>query len=209
MLHLLRSIYENYSLKEALKQCKKNAEILEPFKIEFGARIINENKDKHTIRLGHHNTLSGLLRTSEKGRIQIGSYCAIRSGTYLGAANLIKIGNFVGIAQHTHIFDNNNHPISPKQRILHRIRVAPEGEDYASLGAQWEKADSAPIIIEDNVWIGMYCFIGKGVTIGEGSIVARQSVVTKDVPPFTVVAGNPAREVKKLEKDYDGYPVEV
>ena len=91
MLHLLRSIYENYSLKEALKQCKKNAEILEPFKIEFGAKIINENKDKRTIRLGHHNTLSGLLRTSEKGRIQIGSYCAIRSGTYLGAANLIKL----------------------------------------------------------------------------------------------------------------------
>ena len=158
--------------------------------------------------MGHHNTLSGLLRTSEKGRIEIGSYRAIRSGTYLGVSNLIKIGNFVGIAQYTHIFDNN-HPISPKQRILHRIRVAPEGEDYSSLGAQWEEADSAPIVIEDNVWIGMYCFIGKGVTIGEGSIVARQSVVTKDVPPFTIVAGNPARVVKKLEKDYDEYPVEI
>lgn len=122
---------------------------------------------------------------------------------------MIKIGNFVGIARNTHIFDNNNHPVSPRQRILHRIRVAPEGEDYPSLGAQWEEADNAPVIIEDNVWIGMYCFIGKGVTIGEGSIVARQSVVTNDVPPFTVVAGNPARDVKKLDKDYDRYPVEV
>lgn len=209
MIHVLRKFYEDYSLKEAMKQCKKNALIAEPFKIEFGARIINESKDKSTISLGHHNTLSGLLRTSEKGRIEIGSYCAIRSGTYLGAANLIKIGNFVGIAQNTHIFDNNNHSISPKQRILHRIRVAPEGEDYPSLGAQWEQSESAPVIIEDNVWIGMYCFIAKGVTIGEGAIVARQSVVTKDVAPYTVVAGNPARVVKKLEKDYDSYPVEV
>ena len=209
MLHRVRSFYENYSLKESMKQCRHNAVIQNPFIIEFGAKIINESNDKSTIRLGHHNTLSGLLRTSERGRIEIGSYCAIRTGTYLGAANLIKIGNFVGIAQNTHIFDNNNHPISPKKRIFHRIRVAPEGEDYLSLGAQWELSDSAPIIIEDNVWIGMNCFIGKGVKIGEGAIVARQSVVTKDVPPFTIVAGNPAKVVKKIDKDYDSYPVEI
>lgn len=209
MIHKIRKIYESYALKEAMKQCKHNADIGDMFKIEFGAKIINEGDDKSTIKLGHHNTLSGLLRTSKFGRIKIGSYCAIRSGTYLGSAKLIQIGNFVGIAQNSHIFDNNNHAISPKQRILHRIRVAPGGEDYTSLGAQWEEADSAPIIIEDNVWIGMYCYIGKGVTIGESSIVARQSVVTKDVPPFTVVAGNPAKVVKELEKDYNEYPVEL
>ena len=59
---------------------------------------------------------------------------------------------------------------------------------------------SKDIVIEDNVWIGMYCFIGKGVTIGEGSIVARQSVIMKDVPPYSIVAGNPARVVKTLKK---------
>ena len=209
MIYQLREIYERYAIKEAYKQCKKNAQIEEPFKIEFGAKIINESGDKSHIIFGHHNTFSGRMHTSKRGRVKIGSYCAIRSDTYLSAANLIQIGNFVGIGRYTHIFDNNNHPISPRERILHRIRVAPGGKDYSSLGEQWEMADSAPIIIEDNVWIGMYCFIGKGVRIGEGSIVARNSVVVKDVPPYSIVAGNPARVVKTLEKDFDEYPVEI
>jgi len=52
------------------------------------------------------------------------------------------------------------------------------------------------------VWIGMEALILKGVTIGTGAIVGARSVVTKNVPPFTVVAGNPARVVKKLTPDY-------
>ena len=56
---------------------------------------------------------------------------------------------------------------------------------------------SAPIIIKDNVWIGMSAIILKGVTVGEGAIVAAGSVVTKDVPPHTIVAGVPARVIKK------------
>ena len=63
---------------------------------------------------------------------------------------------------------------------------------------KWKYADSAPIVIEDNVWIGEYSAILKGVTIGTGSIVASHAVVTKDVPPYTIVAGNPARVVKEI-----------
>ena len=59
--------------------------------------------------------------------------------------------------------------------------------------------NSAPIRIEDKVWIGMDALILKGVTIGEGSVVAARSVVTKDVPPYSLVAGNPARVVKSLK----------
>jgi acetyltransferase-like isoleucine patch superfamily enzyme len=54
-------------------------------------------------------------------------------------------------------------------------------------------------MIEDKVWIGMDALILKGVTIGEGSVVAARSVVTKDVPPYSLVAGNPARVVKSLK----------
>lgn len=56
-----------------------------------------------------------------------------------------------------------------------------------------------PIIIEDKVWIGINSTILTGVKIGYGSIVGAQSVVTHDVPPMTVVAGNPARIIKKIE----------
>lgn len=56
-----------------------------------------------------------------------------------------------------------------------------------------------PIIIGDDAWIGFNAIILKGVTIGEGAVVGAGAVVTKDVPPYTVVAGNPAGVVKKLQ----------
>ena len=55
-----------------------------------------------------------------------------------------------------------------------------------------------PVVIEDNVWIGEYATVLKGVTVGRGSIVASHSVVTKDVEPYSIVAGNPAKKVKEL-----------
>jgi chloramphenicol O-acetyltransferase type B len=58
-------------------------------------------------------------------------------------------------------------------------------------------------MIKKDSWIGMEAMILKGVTVGEGAIVAARSVVSKDVPPFTVVAGNPAKVVKYLKKDDD------
>ena len=60
----------------------------------------------------------------------------------------------------------------------------------------WSKVENAQIIIQDNVWIGFNSIVLKGVTIGEGAVVAAGSVVTKDVPPFAVVGGNPAKIIK-------------
>ncbi|MCE0555601.1 acyltransferase [Motilimonas sp. E26] len=62
-----------------------------------------------------------------------------------------------------------------------------------------EPPESSPIIIRNNVWVGMNSLILKGVEIGENSIVAANSVVTKSVPKNTLVAGNPARIIKKLD----------
>jgi acetyltransferase-like isoleucine patch superfamily enzyme len=59
--------------------------------------------------------------------------------------------------------------------------------------------ESSPIQIGKNVWIGFDCCVLPGVTIGEGAVVGARSVVTTDVPPYTVVAGNPARIIKKIE----------
>ena len=64
----------------------------------------------------------------------------------------------------------------------------------------WEKVKSAPIVIQDKCWIGFNTIILKGVTIGEGAIVAAGSLVTKDVAPYTLVAGNPAKFVKDLSR---------
>lgn len=209
MINVVLQAYEKYQKKRILKNCFHQAEIGSMFDIEIGARIANESGVKDNIRIGNNTYLAGGLRTSPHAKLSIGNYCYISTGAFIGAANSIQIGNYVGIAHYTFVVDNNNHPVEPEARKEHRIRVAPGGEGYLSVGASWEMSKNAPIVIEDNVWIGMYCFIGKGVTIGEGSIVARQSVVTKDVPPFTVVAGNPARVVKQLEKDYVDFPVKL
>jgi acetyltransferase-like isoleucine patch superfamily enzyme len=102
----------------------------------------------------------------------------------MSCADRITIGNRVLIAHFASIYDNNNHPIDPGARA----KNMPIGKD-----------DFAPVVIEDDVWIGAHAVVLKGVTIGRGSVVAMGSVVTKDVPPMTVVAGNPARVVKQID----------
>lgn len=62
----------------------------------------------------------------------------------------------------------------------------------------WSNVPMKPIVIEDKAWIGFDSTILKGVTIGEGSVVGAKSVVTRNVDPYTVVAGNPAKVVRKL-----------
>ncbi len=64
--------------------------------------------------------------------------------------------------------------------------------------AKYLDIKSAPVVIEDHVWIGFNLAILKGVTMGKGAIIGAGSVVTKDVEPFTVVAGNPAKIIKRL-----------
>jgi maltose O-acetyltransferase len=192
-----RKLSEN-QIRKTIANCRKQAVIGEWFGVEHGGKIVNYSDNIQHITIGHHMTLGGEVYCSPNGRVRIGNYVYLGMHAAICAANSIEIGNYVGISNYTFVVDNNNHPIEPEKRIEHRIRVAPGGEGYANMGAAWEISDNAPIVIEDNVWIGMFCYIGKGIRIGEGSIVARQSVVTKDVPPYVIVAGNPARIVKQL-----------
>lgn len=110
--------------------------------------------------------------------------------TQILCVNRVEIGANVAISQNTTICDNNNHPVSPAFRK--KMEKKPMGHD----SRLWKHSDSAPIIIGDNCWIGTNVRICKGVTIGNNSVVAACSVVTKDVPPNCIVAGNPAKVVK-------------
>lgn len=159
------------------------------------------------------------LSTSENLNFIIGERCMISAlfvtekpnakisvgdNTFIGAASLIsaesiQIGSNVMISWGCTLIDTNAHSIDWKDRkedVSHWLRGAREGN--ASLYKNWEKVDSKPIRIEDKVWIGFNVIVLKGVTIGEGAIVAAGSVVTKDVSPYTMVGGNPATEIKKL-----------
>lgn len=147
------------------------------------------------IRIGDHCDISGVLYSMGEGSICIGSNTVIHQDSFIGSVNSIQIGNCVIISNNVKIYDNNNHPTSPKTRE-EMCKNGFYGESW-----RWTYAENKPVVIEDNVWIGERSTILKGVHIGKGSIVACNTVVVKDVPPFSLVAGNPGRVVKKLEKD--------
>ncbi len=90
--------------------------------------------------------------------------------------------------------DSDNHSLRASECIgdLKRWR----NQEY-----DWSRVHSAPVVIRSKAWIGARAIITKGVVIGEGGIVASGSVVTKDVPPFTIAVGNPARVIRELGPD--------
>jgi acetyltransferase-like isoleucine patch superfamily enzyme len=92
------------------------------------------------------------------------------------------------------IADSDFHPLEPAQRLIDAQALAPYFKDRPAR----PRLKTAPVKIANNVWIGMNAVILKGVTIGENSVVAAGSVVTKSVQPNTVVAGNPAVAVRQL-----------
>jgi len=90
--------------------------------------------------------------------------------------------------------DSDNHSLRASERIGDLQRWRKQKYD-------WSRVSRAPIQIHDKAWIGARAIITKGVTIGEGAVVATGAVVTKDVPPYTIVAGNPARVIRELAPD--------
>lgn len=151
-------------------------------------------RDRGKVVIGKNCDILGVLSTQDDAIISIGDYTTIRGNSLVGACAGISIGNHVIISNNVHIYDNNNHPTDPQKRI-----ELCESGFYSKLW-NWRNSASSPIVIEDNVWIGERATILKGVTIGRGSIVACDSVVTKSVPPYCIVAGNPAKVVKQLNE---------
>ena len=147
-------------------------------KIKIGKRFAAVSNMRHN-SFGIWHRVS--IRTTWPGAvIEIGDDVGV-SGCAISARNSIKIGNNVLIGAGALIADNDSHPIDPNERLVGGPGV------------------SKPIVIEDNVFIGARAIVLKGVTIGHDSTVGAGAVVTKNVPPFTVVAGNPAKVVREIK----------
>lgn len=144
------------------------------------------------IHIGDNCRIYGKLESQGAGEIRIGNHCCVYHNSILGSVNSIRVGNCVMISNHVHIYDNNNHPTSPAVR-REMCMAGFDGDAW-----RWKHAEASPVVIGDNVWIGECASVMKGVKIGNGAIVAAHAVVTKDVPPYTIVAGNPAKVVKEL-----------
>ena len=200
LIRCLKKCYFNIKEKRIYNRVQSIASIGTGLEIDRFTDIQNESGNQWRIKIGNNSRIIGKLVCKASGEITIGNYTNIEEKVYIQCLNKVKIGSFCGIGDGCIITDNNNHPTSVEDRIKHRITVSPGGPGYPGSSNGWEKSEYAPVVIGDAVWIGANSTILKGVTIGDGAIVARGSMVTKDVEPFTIVAGNPAKKVKELSK---------
>lgn len=117
----------------------------------------------------------------------------------------VKIGNYVNIGDYSHLTCINGIIIKDNVRMGRKVFIT----DNAHGATERSLLDirpnlrplssKGPVVIEENVWIGEMVCIMPGVTIGRGAIIGANAVVTHDVPPYTLVGGNPAKVIKYLE----------
>jgi acetyltransferase-like isoleucine patch superfamily enzyme len=152
-----------------------------------GSLIVNKSRCREQIQIGAHTISRGeCIVSSPTGSIKIGSHCYIGDHTRIWSAVGVTIGNQVMISHSANIHDNDAHPQSVMARRRHVV---------AGLNPDMTDVAMAPIVIEDDVWVGFNAAIMKGVTIGRGAIIGAAAMITKDVPPYAIMVGNPARQV--------------
>jgi acetyltransferase-like isoleucine patch superfamily enzyme len=146
-------------------------------------------RGKGDLSLGTGVYLSGrssfffMRGTGDAPEIVISDHTFIGSGCTFSAARSIRVGPHSLISAGVRIHDNDGHPTDAE------ARRRGDGICGDAMGS---------VVIDENVWIGAGAVVLKGVRIGRNSIVGSAAVVTRNVPPDTVVAGNPARVVKSL-----------
>jgi len=160
------------------------------------SRILNMRSDKDAISIGNATHVLGeLMVYPHGGQIVIGDECYVGDGTRIWSGESIVVGNRVQISHGVNIFDGRTHPLSAQARNEHFKKIIASGHPPEM------DLDERPVVIEDDAWIACMCIILRGVHIGRGAIVGAGSVVTKDVPAWSVVAGNPARVVKMIPEN--------
>ena len=160
----------------------------------IGSKVILRNSVKiggHSIiektEIDDHSLIEGrvVITGDGKGSIKIGKHCYIGIYNVLDNSNNITIGNYVHIAgPSTGLWTHSSAPM-----CLNSISLEQKTE---------KNRPTAPILIENNVYIGGNCTIYPGITIGHHSVIAPNSAVNKNVPPYSMFGGVPAQEIKKI-----------
>jgi acetyltransferase-like isoleucine patch superfamily enzyme len=144
------------------------------------------------ISIGHHTNLGAgwvladlkPTQVNDQPKIRIGSYCSIQHDFQCNAAVSVEVQDYVLMAPRVFITDSDH--------------VVNEAGEKTTLCGEFR---SAPVIVEHNCWLGVNAVILKGVRIGHHSVVGANSVVTRDVPPCSVVAGVPAKVIRRNDVD--------
>jgi len=161
--------FHSFGWRSRLERCDM---LINPRDIRIGRKVL--------IRKGAR--LEAVGSSGSGLKIEIGDGTAIQFYFHCGAAKSVRIGKKVLIAgrvyitDHDHVFDDPEVP-----------------------AASCSNLNCEPVVIGDGVWLGEGCAILKGVTVGQRAVVGANAVVTKDVTPFTVVGGVPARVLRKMD----------
>jgi acetyltransferase-like isoleucine patch superfamily enzyme len=191
----INSKIERYKEEGIIGLCKGNTKFSEGTAFFKTSMIYNFQKNRNKIVIGTNSQVHGeLLIFKYGGEIIIGNNCYIGENTKIRSGEKIIIGNDVLISHNVHIIDNTAHEINYIERAEGFKKII----NTNSLPEEKGNIKTNLITIEDNVWINFNAIILKGVTIGKGSIIAAGSVVTKTIPPFSLVAGNPAKVIKTV-----------
>jgi acetyltransferase-like isoleucine patch superfamily enzyme len=159
------------------------------------SRVNIVDKRQCSLEIGENGMIDCQMDFERDGaRIRIGERAFIASKTQIVCAESVSIGSDVLISWGVTIVDHNSHSVRFSERSRDQIEWRDGKKD-------WSTVKIAPVVIHDKAWIGFNAIVLKGVTIGEGAVVGAGSVVTKDVAPWTIVAGNPARTVRELAED--------
>jgi acetyltransferase-like isoleucine patch superfamily enzyme len=143
--------------------------------------------------LGQHCTMDGVqFAVGAEGTIAIGDYCYFTNVVLLCELS-VHIGSYVVIGWNTTIADTDFHPLTPALRVADAIACSPINN-----GRQRPPIARREVRIEDDVWIGPNATILKGVHVGAGSFIDPGALVTRDIPPRSRVAGNPATVIGSL-----------
>ncbi len=186
---------ESKMTKYNIENCKKNVVLGKDSEFSGASKVFNSRGKKENIVIGESSHIYGeLLVFGYGGKITIGSFSFLGENSKIWSGDSVNIGDHVFISHNCNIVDTNSHEIDyieRKESHLYRLKNGLTTDLKGNI-------ITSPIIIEDHVWISFNVIILKGIRIGKGSIIAAGSVITKDVPPFSLMAGNPAKLIKSI-----------
>ena len=158
-----------------------------------GEILANNRRLAESITVGPGTHIRGeLLTYGHGGLLTLGSFCYVGENSKLWSGVRLSIGDRVLIGHNSSIFDCDTHPLNAAARHRQYVEIITKGHP-----TDIDLRDEG-VTIDDDVWIGCNVVVLKGVTIGRGAVIGAGSIVTTDVPPYVLVAGNPARFIRDL-----------
>lgn len=158
------------------------------------ARVENLAGTPERIRVGAGTFIRGeLLVFRFGGQLTVGDHCYLGENSRVWAGESTTIGNHVLISHDVFITDCNAHEFDAAERASTFQRIVSQGHPQEK-----GSVETKPVVIEDHVWINPQSVILPGVRLGKGCIVGAGSIVTRDLPPYVLAAGNPAVVIKEL-----------